>query len=199
MQPWSAKPSSASPFDPPQGASPASTASARAGGLGFVRLASAVVALLAIALWLGGLLALGAIAAPVVFSVVAMPSSADAMTIVFRRFDLVAMGCALVVLAAEGTAFFAGPPSTRVDGWRVAACLVASALGAYEAVAVSPRIAALHRAGFVRGLGPEGIELSRLHDMAEWCGKVELVLLVAAIVLHVLSLSSVGGASRNSR
>jgi hypothetical protein len=147
------------------------------------------VALLAIALWLGGLLALGAIAAPVVFSVVSMPASADAMTIVFQRFDLVAMGCALVVLAAEGAALLAGPRFTRADRWRVAACVVACAFGAYEAVAVSPRIAALHRAGFIRGVGPEGIEISRLHDLAEGCGKVELVLLVAAIALHVVALA----------
>ena len=47
-----------------------------------------LVALLAIAVWLGGLLALGAVVAPVVFSMVSMPASADAMTTVFRRFDL---------------------------------------------------------------------------------------------------------------
>ena len=49
------------------------------------------LAILAVAVWLGGLAALGAVAAPVVFSRVPWPSSADAMTIVFRRFDAVAM------------------------------------------------------------------------------------------------------------
>jgi hypothetical protein len=157
--------------------------------MGFARRASVVVALLAIALWLGGLLALGAIAAPVVFSVVPMPASADAMTIVFRRFDFVMMGCALVILAAEAAAFFTGPGPTRADQWRLAACGAAAALGTVEAFAVAPRIAALHSAGFVRGLGPEGMELSHLHDVAEWCGKAELVLLVVAVILHVSALS----------
>jgi hypothetical protein len=196
MPPWSGKPSSASPFD--ASAAGVSPAAASAGGVGLVRRASAVVALLAIALWLGGLLVLGAIAAPVVFSVVPMPASADAMTIVFRRFDFVVMGCALVVLAAEAAAFFSGPGPTRADQWRLAACGAAGTLGTFEAFAIAPRIAALHAGGFVRGLGPEGMELSHLHDVAEWCGKTELVLLVVVVVLHVSALSR-AAAPRNSR
>ena len=68
----------------------------------------AIVALLAVAVWLGGLVALGAVAAPVVFSTVPWPSSADAMSIVFRRFDAVAMACAAIVLATEAVRAVAG-------------------------------------------------------------------------------------------
>ena len=68
-----------------------------------------IVALLAVAVWLGGLTALGAVAAPVVFSTVPWPSSADAMTIVFRRFDAVAMACAAIVLATEAARAMGGP------------------------------------------------------------------------------------------
>ena len=64
----------------------------------------------AIGVWLGGLVALGAIAAPVVFAIVPMPASADAMTVVFRRFDLVAMACAAVAIM-ESTACTAGSAS----------------------------------------------------------------------------------------
>ena len=52
---------------------------------------ASVIGALAVAVWLGGLLVLGAIAAPLVFANVSFPQSADAMTLVFRRFDTVAM------------------------------------------------------------------------------------------------------------
>jgi len=74
----------------------------------------AIVALLAVAVWLGGLAALGAVAAPVVFSTVPWPSSADAMSIVFRRFDAVAMACAAIVLSTEAIRAVAGQGMTSV-------------------------------------------------------------------------------------
>jgi Domain of unknown function (DUF4149) len=154
-----------------------------------VRRATAVVSMLAVAVWLGGLLALGAIAAPVVFSVVSFPSSADAMTIVFRRFDLVAMACAAVVMGAEATGAAAGAPFGVSDHLRAGIGSFAGAVAVLEATSVSPRIAALHRAGAIRGAGSAGLELARLHDLAEWCGKTEVVLLVAVIVLQVVALS----------
>src|SRR5579863_6545833 len=62
---------------------------------------TSTVALLATSVWLGGLLALGAIVAPVVFAMIPRPEAADAMTVVFQRFDTVAVACALVILATE--------------------------------------------------------------------------------------------------
>jgi uncharacterized membrane protein len=152
------------------------------------RAVAVVVALLAVAVWLGGLLALGAIAAPVVFSVVPAPSSADAMTIVFRRFDLVAMACAVVVLSVEATRAWARDPFGVSDHLRVGASALAGALAVLEGEIVSPRIAALHWAGAVRGLGTKGIELARLHDVAEACGKAQVGLLVAVVALHVVAM-----------
>src|ERR1700733_12674178 len=109
------------------------------------------IALLAVAVWLGGAIALGAVAAPVVFSVVPWPSSADAMTIVFRRFDAVAMTCAAVVLATEA-ARAAGGSRQRRDHARAFVSLLAAAAAVFEGAHVSPRIAALHAAGAVRGV-----------------------------------------------
>ncbi len=150
---------------------------------------TAVASLLAVALWLGGLLSLGAIAAPVVFSVVPLPTSADAMTVVFRRFDLVAMACGAVVLVSEAARTVARLPFGRVDALRVAAAVLAAALAVYEGTYVSPRIAMLHMGGAIRGVGDAGVELSRLHDVAEACGKGEIVLLVVLLVFHVVALS----------
>jgi hypothetical protein len=155
-----------------------------------VRRATAVVALLAIAVWLGGLLALGAIAAPIVFSVAPWPSSADAMALVFRRFDLVAMTCAAIALGTEATQRLARVRFFTVDHVRSGAIALAAAMAVLEGTCISPRIAALHAAGAVRGMGSAGAQLARLHDLAEWCGKGQLVLLVAAVGLHVVSVSA---------
>jgi uncharacterized protein DUF4149 len=157
-----------------------------------VRRALSILALLAVAVWFGGLIALGAIAAPVVFATVPYPSSADAMTIVFRRFDAVAMACAAVVLATEalrGVGGLVGDRFARADHARAFVSLLAAAAAVYEGVKVSPRIAALHASGAIRGVDSAGLELARLHNLAEECGKAQILLLAGVIALHGISLS----------
>lgn len=165
-----------------------------------VRRSTAIVSLLAVAVWLGGLLALGAIAAPIVFSVVPLPASADAMTMVFRRFDLVAMTCAAVVLGAVATCALIRVPFNGSDRLRAGVSLVAAAVAVFEGTRVSPRIAALHAGGALRGVGSAGMELARLHDLAEWCGKAQVLLLMAVIALEVVGLTtSEGGPGQQPR
>jgi hypothetical protein len=144
-------------------------------------------ALLAICVWLGGLLALGAIAAPIVFAVAPFPQNADAMTLVFLRFDRVAMTCAAVVLASEAArAWMRRAPrtATRGDAMRAAASALAAAAAVFEGTSVSPRIASLHAQGAIRGVGPLGAELARLHDTAELSGKAQVLLLALVVVLQ---------------
>jgi Domain of unknown function (DUF4149) len=161
-----------------------------------VRRTLAAVALLGVAVWLGGLTALGAVAAPVVFSTVPWPSSADAMSIVFRRFDAVAMACAAVVVATEAVRAMVGFRFSRVDHLRALVSVLAAAAAVLEGTEISPRIAALHAGGAIRGVGGSGLELARLHDQAEWCGKTELLLLSIAVVLHVVALSTPAAETR---
>ncbi len=155
-----------------------------------IRRVTSVFALLAVALWLGGLIALGALAAPVVFSTVALPASADTMVIVFRRFDVVAMICAAILLGSEATRAFARFRFAAIDVTRAAASAAAAAAAVFQGTWVSPGIAALHAAGVIRGVGAKGAELSRMHDVAEWGGQAQVLLLGALVVLHVLSLSA---------
>jgi hypothetical protein len=157
-------------------------------GLAFARVGSSV-ALLAVAVWLGGLVALGALAAPVVFAIAPFPQNADAMTLVFRRFDLVAMTCGAVLLATEALRPTLRLRFAPVDHTRAGLSVVAAGLAVFEAMRVSSRIAELHATGAVRGVGAAGVELARLHDVAEACGKAQLVLLAAVVVLHVVTLS----------
>jgi uncharacterized membrane protein len=139
---------------------------------------------LALALWLGGLVVLGAVVAPTVFRIVPAPTSADAMTVVFRRFDVIAMGAAAVALVSE-VLLARGRRTTRSDLARVAAIVIAAVLAIVEALWLSPAIAALHRAGAIRGLDAPGLELERLHHLAETAAKGELLLLLAVVVLLV--------------
>jgi hypothetical protein len=150
-----------------------------------MRTAILTLYVLALALWAGGLVVLGAIVAPTVFGIVPAPTSADAMTVVFRRFDGVAIACAVIALLAEAALAWRGGVSRRLDVLRGGATAVAAALAITEGAWLSPRIQALHRGGAVRGFGDAGLELEHLHRIAESVAKTELALLAAALVLLV--------------
>ncbi len=158
---------------------------------------AAIASGLAVSLWLGGLVALGAVTAPIVFAVAPMPQSADAMTMVFRRFDIIAMTCAAVVLASEAARVVARVPFRWLDHARAAVGVLAAAVTTYEGVDVSPRIAELHRAGAVRGVGASGLELGRLHGTAELCGKTAVALLAVVVILQALTRATRGESRRD--
>src|ERR1700691_5354720 len=98
--------------------------------------------MLAVALWLGGLGTLGALVAPVVFAQVSMPWSAGAMTVIFQRFDVVAMSCAAALLLTEAARAVARAPFARVDLLRATVSVFAATAAVYEGASLSPRIAA---------------------------------------------------------
>lgn len=149
----------------------------------------AVVQLLAVALWASGLITLGAVVAPIVFRVVAAPGSADAMTLVFGRFDAIAITCAAVALVAEAAFAVRGGRVTRADVVRGATLVIAAGLTVTVGAWLSPGIADLHRSGAVRGLGEGGLALERLHRLAETLGKAQLLLLLAVFILSVAKAS----------
>ncbi len=138
---------------------------------------------LAAAVWLGGILVLGAIVAPIVFHEVPAPTSADAMTHVFLRFDRVALVALAVVGVAEAVAAAAAPPRTRLERLRLAAGALAGVLALVQATWLSPTIADLHAAGAIRGVGALGAALEVAHGRSEACGKSEVFLLVAFLGL----------------
>lgn len=164
-----------------------------------VLLAAGIVYALAITVWAGGLVVLGAIVAPTVFRIVPAPSSADAMTVVFGRFDGVAMTAAAIALVAEATLAVRGGKVSRLDFVRGVAVTIAGALAIAVGAWLSPAIAALHRSGAVRNLGEAGQELERVHRLAESAGKGQLLLLVLVLALLVAKLArgdSIGPADR---
>ncbi len=150
---------------------------------------AAAVAVTALAIWIGGLVALGACAAPIVFRVVPAPLSGDAMGAVFRRFDAIAVACSVFVLGCEAIRIWVrDPPATAFERARTALSLLAAAAAIYGAVRLSPGIIALHQAGAVRGSGADGTELERLHKLAEAAAQVEVMAGLFLLVLQVTTL-----------
>lgn len=158
-----------------------------------VVVAIASIQVLAIALWAGGLVTLGAVVAPIVFHTVPAPTSADAMTLVFARFDRVMIVCGAIALVAEATLALRGGRVERADVVRMVALVVAVALAITIAAWLTPGIASLHEGGAVRGSGPAGLELERLHKLAEGLAKAELAFL---LLVAVLSIGKVSRAAR---
>lgn len=148
------------------------------------------IAALAVSLWIFGLFVVGAIVAPVVFRGFAANDAANAMTVVFRRFDRVILACVAITLACEAASALASRPLTRLDTARGAVAIVLSSLGGYHALHLSPGIASLHAGGAIRGLGEGGLALEALHRQATTLATGQLVLGVAYIALLFFSASA---------
>jgi putative copper export protein len=150
---------------------------------------AAVVAVVALSIWVGGLVALGACAAPIVFKVVPAPLSGDAMGAVFRRFDGIAIGAAVVVAGCEALRMWVRDwPASSTERLRSALVVATAAAAIYGGVKLSPSIVALHAAGAVRGFGEAGAELERLHELAEGVAKAEVSMGLLLLVLQVTTL-----------
>jgi hypothetical protein len=150
------------------------------------------VAVLAAGVWVGGLTALGACAAPYVFRLTPAPYSGDAMGAAFARFDQIALGAAVVLLGAEVARTWAERARARSVAARVRrlAAVIMAAGAAYLGLALTPQINQLHREGAQRGVGPEGAQLDRIHRTAETVGKAETGLGVLLVALHVFTLAA---------
>lgn len=151
---------------------------------------AAIVAVMALAVWIGGLVALGACAAPIVFKIVPAPYSGEAMGAVFRRFDGIAIACAIVVLGCEAVRIWVREGSaTNYERLRGLLAVTAAGAAIYGGVELSPTIVALHAAGAVRGFGENGVKLDHVHDLAEAVAKVEVTVGFFLLALHVATLS----------
>lgn len=156
------------------------------------------VSMLAIALWLGGLVVLGAIVAPTVFRNVPAPSSADAMTLVFRRFDRIALTCAAVAAIAEAARLAFGTAGGRMAVVRALLLAGAASFAIAEGMVLSPAIEALHRGGAIRGLHADGQRLEEFHRWAERAGKGQVALLALYVGALAWGRSGRVRASRRS-
>jgi hypothetical protein len=153
---------------------------------------AATVAITAAGLWMGGLIALGACAAPFVFELTPHPLSGYAMGSAFSRFDGIAIGCSVVMLGCEVLRTILGTPARKAWIARVRryAALLMACGAVYTGVVLSPGIMQLHADGVRRDASEYGQRLEAIHSQAELMGKLILPLGLLVIALHVFTLRS---------
>jgi hypothetical protein len=153
---------------------------------------------LAIAVWIGGLLVLGAIAAPPIFDVVALRQVPDGRLLsgaifgeVLRRFHLISYGCGAVILIALAIRAALGPRPRRFST-RVALTMLMLAGALYSGVVLSSRIERVQQeigAGIAPSSLPAGdprrIAFGRLHGQSTL---VQLVPILGGLVLMLFEL-----------
>lgn len=153
---------------------------------------AASLAVLAAGTYVGGLVALGACAAPMVFRLTPAPFSGEAMGAAFARFDQVAIGASVVALGAEvARTVVAGRKGLTIPARLRRFCAIFMAFSAtYVGLALTPRITELHRAGVARDGSPQGQVLDAVHRRAELFGKLGLGFGLGLVVLSVFTIRS---------
>ena len=141
-------------------------------------LALRYAALLGIVVWVGGSFALGAIAAPAVFDVVAARQVLDGRLLsgaifgeILQRFHHVSYICGIAIVLSLAARALLGPRPRRF-AVRMSLVLVMLAAAAYSGLILSPRIERLQRS--------VGVEFGRLHGLS---ASVQLVPMLAGLVL----------------
>lgn len=159
--------------------------------------------LLALALMIGGMVALGAFTAPVVFSRLPRPDAAALMGIVFRRYDrvlLVALGLLWLGQVPLGIARLRSgwrPSSKRALAFVKFVLLLGLSGGLlYSTLIVNPKIERFQQAGLHREQGTAaGKAFDRLHHTSESLYKTDLLL--ALVFLGLIPFSWPWFTSRN--
>jgi len=154
-------------------------------------LALRYVALLALVVWVGGLIALGAVAAPAIFDVLGAQPIADGRLLagatfgeILRRFTLVSYGAGILLLGTLIARAILGPRPRRF-AWRAAAATVMLATTAYAGISVAGRIRDVQREIHVAPSSlpendPHRIEFGRLHGLST---SLQLVPLLGGLAL----------------
>ena len=154
-------------------------------------LALRYVAVVALVVWVGGLIALGAIAAPVSFDVMGAQQVADGRLLagalfgeMLRRFSLVSYAAGVLLLATLVVRAILGPRPRRF-AWRAAAATIMLAASAYAGIFVAARIRDVQRAigappSSLPETDPRRIAFGRLHGLST---SLQLVPLLGGLAL----------------
>ena len=149
------------------------------------------VALVTLVVWVGGLLALGAVAAPSIFGVLAATQPDHGRLLagalvgeILRRFQIVSYAAGALLLGTLILRSVLGPRPRRF-AWRAGLATVMLAASAYSGIVVAKRIGRLQRAiGVAPSSLPEGdarrIEFGRLHGLST---ALQLVPVVGGLML----------------
>jgi hypothetical protein len=140
------------------------------------------VAALAVAAWVGGMVALGAFVARIVFRDLPRALAAPTMSTIFRSFDqLIVVALVLLALAALARLWALGLRG-RADRIALAAVAALLVLGVLDVGFVHPAIARMFDAG--RTLEPQ---FRALHSLSSRAANLEV--LVAALLLGAFAFA----------
>jgi uncharacterized membrane protein len=139
-----------------------------------VAAAAEAVATLAMALWLGGLLALGALAAPTVFGELERDSAGTVMGTIFGKFDRMVLVLVVVFAVAETVRTYMdrdrlGSALARI---RLSLAVLLVALALISSLWLTPGINEMFAEGVRRGVGEAGQRMDRMHAWSETLGKL---------------------------
>jgi Domain of unknown function (DUF4149) len=156
-------------------------------------------AVLAIAVWIGGLLALGAIVAPAIFDVATARGATDGRLLAgavfgetLRRFHLAAYGCGAIVLLLLIVRALLGP-RPRLFALRLATATAMLGATLYSGFVVSPGITRVQQeigaevaVSSLPASDPRRVEFGRLHQLSTL---IQLAPLIGGCVLLFFELS----------
>jgi hypothetical protein len=140
---------------------------------------------LALCLWLGGMVAVGAFVAPVAFAELARADAGRVMGECFRRLNSAGIACGgvlLLTLVLEGIAVPSSPPRLRAA--RAALAGGALALSLYLTFSLFPEMEA-QRASAGPGPAPEGF--AALHALSRRLLSFQMLLLLGALIASAAS------------
>jgi hypothetical protein len=138
---------------------------------------------LGLALMIGGLLALGAFTAPVLFKQFDRDAAGQAMTIIFRRYDWVILVATGLVVIGEIVRTTVQPFSTTPAGWaRVAMSGVLIVLVVASTFNTNPQLTKLYAAG-----QHNTPAFHTVHKQSEGLAKGQLMASIALLVLSIVT------------
>ncbi len=140
---------------------------------------------LGLALMVGGMLAIGAFCAPVIFKQFPRHEAGAALTIVFRRYDMLLLIALGLVLAGEVGRYLSGVFVSL--HWsnllRYGLIVLLSGLMIYSTQFVNKEIERMQHAGIAPNATPEGIAFSKTHQLSEKIYKAEMLLATLLLLL----------------
>jgi hypothetical protein len=135
---------------------------------------------LGLALMIGGLLALGAFTAPVLFKQFPRDAAGVAMTVIFRRYDTVLLVSAGLVLVGLVLAWLSG----QRQWLKLGLGAVLSALVIYSCTVINPQLEAKQNQGLATPADHQ--QFQALHKQSEALAKSQLFLGLVVLIVTAL-------------
>lgn len=138
-----------------------------------------------LALMVGGMLAIGAFCAPVIFKHFPRHEAGAALTVIFMRFDKVLLGALVLMLMGEALRFCSQQFvwQTPLGYLRLALMLVLAGLMLFATLKVNPSIATMQSRGISPNATPEGIQFAKTHQLSESLYKAQMLLALGLLLL----------------